>query len=78
VDLPLRLGGHQICVEDQQAPEGKRQGLPEGRKLILGDTPIAHALGALREDALIGCPQMGLPAITVPAFGFLLRWIAAR
>ena len=70
MDLPLRLGGHQICVEDQQAPEGKRQGLPEGRKLILGDTPIAHALGALREDALIGCPQMGLPAITVSVLRF--------
>jgi len=35
VDLPLRLGGHQIRVENNQPLEVKRQGLQEGRELIL-------------------------------------------
>ena len=65
----MRLGGIQVRVENHQPFEIKRRGLQEGRELILSDTLIAYALGALGKDALIGPPQMGVPPVLIAVLG---------
>ena len=53
MDLALRLGRHEVRIEDDQPFEVKHHRLQEGRELILGHAAVAHPLRALGKDPFI-------------------------